>query len=84
MAAPSKFQNRRYEDVAELKDVDGVVAVITRARNGALAVAFFKEFDPGDGEQQRTAFVRERQLLAIERLIPLVRAEMARLREEAD
>jgi hypothetical protein len=89
MAAPEKKftprTSKRYEDVDEIKDVDGVVAVITRATsNGSLAVGFFKEFDPGDGELQRTAFCREKQLEAIERLIPLVRARMAELRASAE
>lgn len=72
----------RYIDRDRIKDVDGVVAVITESTsNGSLAVAFFKEFDPGDGEQQRTAFIREKQLDAVERLIPQVRARMREIRD---
>jgi len=79
----SGFRQRqpRYEDVDHIADVDGVVAVITRSTtNGRLSVGFFKEFlvdeeDP-DGPKERTAFVREKQLDAIERLIPQIRKRL--------
>ena len=75
---------KKFEDVDKLRDAAGVCAVITRTlASNSLAVAFFKEFSPSgddDGALERTAFMRERQLEAVERLIPLVRARLAELK----
>jgi hypothetical protein len=75
---------KKYDDIDEIKDVDGVVAVITQSRqNGTLAVGFFKEYDPGDGEgPQRTTFLREAQLNALQRLVPQVKDRMALIRAQ--
>lgn len=71
-----------YEDVDNVTDVDGVVAVISRRlHNGALSVAFMKEFDR-DGTVERTAFLQRRHLDAIARLVPIVRERMDALDDQ--
>jgi hypothetical protein len=74
---------KKYEDVEEIKDVDGVVVVITRHRaTGKLGAGFFKVFDrSGDGDVEKTAFLSERHLDAVSRLVPIVRARMVELRK---
>lgn len=71
----------KYEDVAEIEDVDGVVVVFTRNRvNGRVGAGFFRKFDrDGDGCFEKTAFLNERHLDAVERLLPQVRKKLAEL-----
>lgn len=71
----------RYRDVDELRDPDGILAVITEATSsGRLSVGFFKEFrsDPEDDESpmERSVFMRPKQLAAVDRLIPIVAERM--------
>lgn len=81
--ADERSRPKKFEDIDRLRDPDGVAAIITRTvASNLLGVAFFKEYDEfGDGVMERTAFMRERQLEAVERLIPLVRARMAELKK---
>lgn len=75
----------KYEDVAEIEDVDGVVVVFTRHRvNHKMGCGFFRRFDrDGDGSFEKTAFLNERHLDAVERLLPQVRKKMAELAASA-
>jgi hypothetical protein len=72
---------RKWEDIDEIRDVDGVVAVITRNRmNGKTAVGIFKVFDrDGDGMVEKTAFMNPKQLDAVIRLIPIIKKRIAEI-----
>lgn len=72
---------RRYVDIDEVRDVDGVIAVISKqvSRDGSLpekrhfAAAFFKEFMREDtGDKERTAFVKPAQFNGLARLLQIV------------
>lgn len=73
---PRSGTGSAYEDIDEIKDVDGVVAVISeRKKGGILSVAFFKEFDR-EGSTERSAFLQRRHLDGVERLLPIVRERL--------
>ena len=73
-----------YEDVAMIRDPDGVVAVISERKNGTgqMAVAFFKEFSR-DGETGRSAFLQRRHLNALRRVLKLAEEKMDELSDQA-
>lgn len=66
-----------YEDIDAIRDVDGVVAVISSRKGapGQMAVAFFKEFTR-NGEVGRSAFLQRRHLAALRRLIERAEEKM--------
>ena len=80
----SEVRSKKYVDEDVIKDVDGVVAVITRnTTTGKRSFGLFKEFDrDGDGEMERTALINERALDAVERLLPQLRKRLAELRAQ--
>lgn len=68
-----------YEDIDEVKDPTGIVAVVSRRRsNGALTVGIFKEFDR-DGVRERTNFFGLMYFPAVRRVLDLVEARMEKL-----
>lgn len=68
-----------YEDVAEIEDPDGVIAVISRRRsNGALSVAFFKRFER-DGVKEKTNFLNPAHFPGLRRVLALVEKRIATL-----
>lgn len=68
-----------YEDIEEIADPDGVVAVISRRRsNGVLSVAFFKTFER-DGVVERTNFVNARHFPAVRRVLDIVEQRLVTL-----
>lgn len=72
-----------YTDIDQVRDPDGVVAVISARDDGQqLAVAFFKEFDRR-GETAKSAFLQRRHLAALERLLPIVRERMDSIEDQA-
>lgn len=68
-----------YEDVEEIHDPDGVVAVISRRKyNGTLSLAIFKVFER-DGVPERTNFLGSRQLAGVRRVLDIAQDRMAKL-----
>lgn len=66
-----------YEDVEEIADPDGVVAVISRRRsNGILSIAIFKVFER-DGNTERTNFFNARHLPAVRRVLEIAEQRLA-------
>ena len=74
-------REKRWVDKDEIRDVDGVVAIITEnTQTGRRCVGFFKEFDrDGDGLKERTAHLNAKQLDAVARLIPTVKKKLAEM-----
>jgi hypothetical protein len=71
-----------YEDVEELVDPDGIVAVISRRKaTGDLFVAIFKQFDR-QGVPMKTNFFSASHAPAVHRIVDLAVARMAALRLE--
>lgn len=84
---------QKYEDVDEVKDADGVVAVISRPtmyrkpiKKNDFAVAFFKEYRREDeDETRRTAFLKPKHVTgAVARLVPLVDKRIDELVDETN
>jgi hypothetical protein len=70
-----------YEDIEEIADPDGVVAVISRRRsNGALSVGIFKVFER-DGVKEKTNFLNMRHFAGLRRVLEIVEARMRKLEE---
>ncbi len=68
-----------YEDIEEVSDPDGVVAVISRRRsNGALSVGIFKIFER-DGVKEKTNFLNSRHFSAVRRVLDIVEKKIAKL-----
>lgn len=68
-----------YEDIDEVKDPDGIVAVVSRRRsNGTLAVGLFKEFER-DGVQERTNFFGSKHFAAVRRVLEIVEERVRNL-----
>lgn len=71
-----------YEDVEEIKDPDGVIAVISRRRStGACSVALFKSFER-DGVQEKTNFLGAKYFPAVRRVLDIAEKRLVEL--EAD
>lgn len=74
-----KAPSHGYEDIDEVKDPDGVVAVVSRRRStGALTVGFFKEFER-NGIRERTSFFEVKHFAAVRRILSVVEERMRRL-----
>lgn len=68
-----------YEDIDEISDPDGVIAVISRRRsNGVLSVGIFKTFER-DGVQERTNFFGARHFAAVRRVLEAAEGRMTKL-----
>jgi hypothetical protein len=68
-----------YDDIEEISDPDGVVAVISRRRsNGALSVGLFKVFER-DGVKEKTNFLNSRHFAAARRVLDRVEDRMKKL-----
>ena len=68
-----------YEDVEEIVDPDGVVALISRRRsNGALSIAIFKIFER-DGVKEKTNFLGVKHFDAVRRVLLLAEKRIAKL-----
>lgn len=68
-----------FDDIDEVSDPDGVIAVISRRRsNGALSVAIFKTFER-DGAVEKTNFFTSRQFAAVRRVLDIVEKKVAKL-----
>lgn len=66
-----------FEDVEQIADPDGVVAVITRHKpTGTLSVAIFKTF-VRDGEPERTNFFRIKHFAAVRRVLETAEKRLA-------
>jgi hypothetical protein len=72
-----------YEDVEEIVDPDGVMALISRRRShGTLTVGLFKTFER-DGLKEKTNFFGARQIAAVRRVLAIAEVRMAKLEAEA-
>jgi hypothetical protein len=68
-----------YEDIEEINDPDGVVAIISRRRsNGALSIALFKVYDR-DGVREKTTFLSARHFAGVRRVLDIAEARIAKL-----
>lgn len=68
-----------YEDIEEISDPDGVIAVISRRRsNGALSVGIFKVFER-DGTKEKTNFLNSRHFPAVRRVLDIAEARIKKL-----
>lgn len=68
-----------YEDIEDIVDPDGVVAVISRRRsNGVLSVAVYKMFER-DGEREKTSFFNLRHFSAVRRVLDVAEKRVAAL-----
>ena len=68
-----------YEDIENIIDPDGVIAVISRRRsNGALSVAIFKSFER-DGAREKTNFFNARHFAAVRRVLEIAEKRLAKL-----
>jgi hypothetical protein len=66
-----------YEDIEDIADPDGVVAVISRRRsNGMLSVAVFKTFER-DGVREKTNFFNPRHFAAVRRVLEIAEQRLA-------
>jgi hypothetical protein len=71
-----------YDDVDEISDPDGVVALISRRRStGSLSVAIFRVYER-DGVKEKTAFLGPKQLPALRRVIDIAEKRIERLEAE--
>lgn len=71
-----------YEDIDEISDPDGVVAVISRRRsNGVLSVGIFKTFER-DGVQERTNFFGARHFAAVRRVLDAAESRLDHARTD--
>ena len=71
-----------YEDIEEISDPDGVVAIISRRRsNGALSVAVFKIYER-DGSVEKTNFFNERHFPGVRRVLDIAERRIAKLEGE--
>jgi len=77
MHAPSKQDaqvtssdsNNEFSVVAEIRDPDGVVAVITeRSRDGRISFMLAREFEL-EGKTKRSAYLNARHLPAVRRML---------------
>lgn len=72
-----------YEDIEDIADPDGVVAVISRRRsNGTLSVAVFKVFER-DGIREKTNFFNSRHFPAVRRVLEIAERRVAALEADA-
>lgn len=70
-----------YEDVDEVRDPDGIVAVVTRRlSHGTFTIGLFKEFKR-DGVQERTNFFELKHLPAIRRVLAIVEERVRKLED---
>ena len=68
-----------YDDVEQITDPDGVVAVISRRRsNGALSIAIFRTFER-DGVQERTSFLSAKHFAGVRRVVDIAEKRMEKL-----
>jgi hypothetical protein len=68
-----------YEDIEEITDPDGVIALISRRRsNGTLTIALFKIFER-DGVKEKTNFFGSRHLPAVRRVLAIAETRLAKL-----
>lgn len=66
-----------YEDLEEIVDPDGVVALISRRRsNGKLSIAIFKIFER-DGVKEKTNFLSARQFAGVRRILDIAEHRIA-------
>jgi hypothetical protein len=71
-----------FEDVDELRDANGLVAIISQRRsNGQMTIGVFKAFER-DGREERTAFVPEPLFAAYLELVKLAQERVAKIRAE--
>lgn len=72
-----------YDDLEEIADPDGIVAVISRRRsNGLLSIAMFKVFDR-DGAREKTNFFNVRHFAAVRRVLDIVEQRVLALEASA-
>jgi hypothetical protein len=59
----------RFRPIAEMRDPDGAVAVITeRVTDGRVSFALYREFEKG-GSTERTSYLADRHIPGIRRLL---------------
>lgn len=69
-----------FRDIAELRDPDGIVAVITeRVADGRISFGLFREFTVG-GEDRRSAYLAHRHIAGAHRVL----AELDRRLEQIE
>jgi hypothetical protein len=68
-----------YEDIEEIADPDGVIAVISRRRsNGTLSVAVFKTFER-DGTKEKTNFFNAKHFAGVRRVLEIAEKRIEKL-----
>lgn len=73
-----------YEDLEEITDPDGVVAVISRRKsNGALSVGVFKMFER-DGTVEKTNFFNSRHFAGIRRVLEIAEVRIKKIEAAAE
>lgn len=79
MPTPVRGPRTGYDDIDEITDPDGVVALISRRRsNGALSVAIFRTYER-DGEKEKTNFFGSKHIAAARRVLDIDEARMTKL-----
>lgn len=72
-----------YDDIEEIKDPDGVVAVISRRRsNGALTVAIFRTYER-DGVAEKTGFFTLKHVAGVRRVLQIAEERIEKLEAAA-
>jgi hypothetical protein len=65
----SAVERNGFRDIAEIRDADGIVAVITeRVSDGRLSFGLFREFEKA-GKTQRSAYLAHRHIPGGRRLM---------------
>ena len=73
-----------FDDVDEINDPDGIVAIISRRRsNGALAVGIFKVFER-DGAKEKTNFFNSNHIAAVRRVLDIAEQRITKLEAEVE
>lgn len=73
-----------YEDVDEIVDVDGVVAIMSRRKaTGAVSFMLAKIYER-DGKPERTSFMQRKHIEAARRVLDLVEAKMNEIEAKSD
>lgn len=81
MHTPGRGPRTGYDDIDEISDPDGVVALISKRRsNGALSLAIFRVYER-DGEKEKTTFFSPKHIAAVRRVLDIAETKMAKLED---
>ena len=83
MHTPGRGPRTGYDDIEEISDPDGVVALISQRRsNGALSVAIFRIYER-DGQKEKTNFMSSKHIAAARRVLDIAEKKMAKLEAQS-